>query len=45
MGKAGLENPPLTVEESIAGQLRLVEALTHEHSGRYWQYDGKEILW
>ncbi|EPS99537.1 hypothetical protein FOMPIDRAFT_1124419 [Fomitopsis schrenkii] len=43
--KTGRANPPLTVEESVAGQLRVVEALTREHSGRFWQYDEKELLW
>ncbi|EPS99574.1 hypothetical protein FOMPIDRAFT_1124373 [Fomitopsis schrenkii] len=45
LGESGGAKAPLTVEESVAGQLHLVQGLTHEQSGRFWQYNGKDLLW
>ncbi|KZT64549.1 NAD(P)-binding protein [Daedalea quercina L-15889] len=35
----------LEVDESVSGQLRVVAGLTPAHSGRFWEYTGKELPW
>jgi len=35
----------ISVEECVAGQQRLLDALTAEHSGRFFNYDGRELPW
>jgi NAD(P)-dependent dehydrogenase (short-subunit alcohol dehydrogenase family) len=35
----------LPVHESAQGLIRLIDALTLEHSGRFWQWDGTELPW
>lgn len=42
MGGAGA---PVTVEDAVAGQQKLLDALTPEHSGRFFNYDGTELPW
>lgn len=41
----GGDEATLTVEESARGLITLVDALTMEHSGRLWQWDGSELAW
>ena len=36
---------PVFVEECAAGQQRLLDALTRAESGRFFNYDGKELPW
>lgn len=36
---------PLSVEQSGDGIVKLLEGLTAEHSGKFLQYDGKELPW
>ena len=42
MGGAGA---PLTVEQSVAGQQRLLDRLIMKDSGHFFNYDGKELPW
>jgi NAD(P)-dependent dehydrogenase (short-subunit alcohol dehydrogenase family) len=42
MGGAGGK---ISVEECVEGQQRLIDALTPEHSGRFFNYDGRELPW
>lgn len=35
----------LEVEESVAGMLKVIDALTPEKSGKFVQYDGQELPW
>ncbi|TVY73252.1 Short chain dehydrogenase gsfK [Lachnellula suecica] len=42
----GLEKAILTVEESVAGLMKVIDAATKEtHSGRLWKYDGEQVQW
>lgn len=36
---------PLSVEEGVNGIVALLGALTAGHSGKFLQYDGKELKW
>jgi len=36
---------PLSVEESAAGMRRVIAGLTLADSGRFLQWDGKELPW
>lgn len=36
---------PTKVEDSAAGLLRLIDGLTLEHSGRFFDFTGKELPW
>jgi hypothetical protein len=42
MGGAGGK---ISVEECVEAQQRLIDALTPEHSGRFFNYDGRELPW
>jgi len=35
----------VTVDASVAGQQKLFDALTSQHSGRFFNYDGTELPW
>lgn len=35
----------IDAETSIAGMIRVIDALTIESAGRYWMYDGSELPW
>jgi len=42
----GLEQAPTSLEDSIAGLLKQIDAATREsHSGKYWSFDGTNIAW
>jgi NAD(P)-dependent dehydrogenase (short-subunit alcohol dehydrogenase family) len=41
----GGENAPVSVDECVAGQQRLLDSLTSAESGRFFNYDGKELPW
>ncbi len=41
----GGPNAPLRPQHSVAGLRQLIAGLTLEKSGRFWQYDGKELPW
>ena len=43
--RMGGSSAPLTVEQSVAGQQRLFDKLTLADSGRFFNYDGKELPW
>lgn len=36
---------PLTAETSVRGMIAVLERAGSEHSGRFIQYDGREIPW
>lgn len=42
MGGAGGK---ISVEECVEAQQRLIDSLTPEHSGRFFNYDGRELPW
>lgn len=42
MGGSGA---PLDVETSISGILKTLDGLSDKDSGRYLQYDGKQLPW
>jgi NAD(P)-dependent dehydrogenase (short-subunit alcohol dehydrogenase family) len=35
----------ISVEECVEGQQRILDALTPEQSGRFFNYDGRELPW
>lgn len=43
--RMGGQSAPLTVEQSVAGQQRLLDRLTLADSGRFFNYDEKELPW
>ncbi|KAJ3051321.1 hypothetical protein HK097_007679 [Rhizophlyctis rosea] len=52
MGRLGAETllgpgqrPPVTVEQSVEGQLRIIDGATAESSGRFLSFDGEEWAW
>jgi hypothetical protein len=42
MGGSGA---PLTTEQSVAGMRRVIEGLTPDRSGGFYNYDGTVIPW
>lgn len=45
MGSAGGRSPPLSPEESIKGILQIVDDLTDEDNGKFYNYDGSTLPW
>lgn len=43
--RMGGESAPVSVDECVAGQQRLLDSLTLAESGRFFNYDGKELPW
>jgi short-subunit dehydrogenase len=43
--RMGGSGAPLSVEQSVAGQQRLFEKLNMANTGRFFNYDGKELPW
>jgi NAD(P)-dependent dehydrogenase (short-subunit alcohol dehydrogenase family) len=43
--RMGGERAPVSVVECVAGQQRLLDALTPAESGRFFNYDGRELPW
>jgi NAD(P)-dependent dehydrogenase (short-subunit alcohol dehydrogenase family) len=41
----GGEDAPLPPEESVRGMLRVIDTLSLEHSGRFFDYEGAEVPW
>lgn len=41
----GGDDAPLTVGECAEGLIALIDGLTLDHSGRFWQWDGSELAW
>jgi NAD(P)-dependent dehydrogenase (short-subunit alcohol dehydrogenase family) len=41
----GGRDADISVEESTAGLVKLINGLTLKQSGRFWQWDGKELDW
>jgi norsolorinic acid ketoreductase len=42
---AGMAEAPLTIEESIAGQVKVIDNAGENESGRFLSYDGTEYKW
>lgn len=43
--RMGGKNAPVTVEQSVAGQQRLLDSLTPKDSGHFFNFDGKKLPW
>lgn len=43
--RMGGTGAPVSVEACVAGQQRLLDSLTPADSGRFFNYDGKELAW
>jgi norsolorinic acid ketoreductase len=41
----GMEKAPLTVEQSVEGQVKVIDGAGKEESGRFWSFDGEELAW
>jgi NAD(P)-dependent dehydrogenase (short-subunit alcohol dehydrogenase family) len=41
----GGPNAPLRPQHSVAGMRQVIAGLSKEKTGRFWQYDGKELPW
>lgn len=41
----GGANAPIEPADSVAGVRRVIDGLTKERAGRFWQYDGAELPW
>jgi NAD(P)-dependent dehydrogenase (short-subunit alcohol dehydrogenase family) len=41
----GGANAPVAPADSVAGVRRVIDGLTPERTGRFWQYDGTELPW
>jgi NAD(P)-dependent dehydrogenase (short-subunit alcohol dehydrogenase family) len=41
----GGPNAPMRPQHSVAGMRQVIAGLSKEKSGRFWQYDGKELPW
>jgi NAD(P)-dependent dehydrogenase (short-subunit alcohol dehydrogenase family) len=41
----GGANAPVAPPESVTGVRRVIDELTPERTGRFWQYDGAELPW
>lgn len=41
----GGQNATMTVEESVSNIIRTLLSLSEKHSGKFIQYDGKEVPW
>jgi NAD(P)-dependent dehydrogenase (short-subunit alcohol dehydrogenase family) len=39
------KTPPLTPEQSVAGQIKTLSRLTMDHTGRFFAHDGSECDW
>jgi len=45
MGSMGGRKPPLTVEQSVGGMLKVLSHISLEDNGKFLQYDGVELPW
>ena len=43
--RMGGDSAPVSVDESVSGQQRLLDSLTLAESGRFFNYDGTELPW
>lgn len=43
--RMGGESAPISVDECVTGQQRLLDSLTLAESGRFFNYDGSELPW
>ena len=42
----GYEKAAITVEESVGGMVRVIDAATREtHGGKLWSWEGGEVPW
>jgi NAD(P)-dependent dehydrogenase (short-subunit alcohol dehydrogenase family) len=43
--RMGGQNAPVTLEQSVTAQQRMLEGLTFKQSGRFFNYDSSELPW
>ena len=43
--RMGGDSAPVSVDECVAGQQRLLDSLTPDASGRFYNFDGTELPW
>jgi norsolorinic acid ketoreductase len=41
----GMEKAPTTIEDSVAGQMHIIDTAGKEQSGRFLSFDGEELAW
>ena len=42
----GMEEAPVSLDDSCDGQVKVIDAATKEtHGGRFWRYDGETAVW
>ncbi|KAG9020034.1 hypothetical protein FRB95_005205 [Tulasnella sp. JGI-2019a] len=41
----GLKEAPVMIADSVAGILKVVHGATRAESGRFWDHEGKELVW
>ncbi|KAG8977798.1 hypothetical protein FRB94_014733 [Tulasnella sp. JGI-2019a] len=41
----GMKEAPVTIADSVAGVLKVVHDSTRAESGRFWDQEGKELVW
>jgi len=41
----GGQNAPLDIETSVSSMLNTLKGFSEENSGRFYQYNGKELEW
>ena len=42
----GAEKAAITVEESVTGLIKVIDAATREtHGGKLWAYNGRQLPW
>ncbi|XP_030326605.1 C-factor-like isoform X2 [Strigops habroptila] len=45
MGRLGAHKPPLTVDESVQGMLKVLSSLSEKDTGTFLSWEGKVIPW
>ncbi|KFO97294.1 C-factor, partial [Calypte anna] len=45
MGGSGPEKPPLTVDDSVRGMLKVLSSLSEKDTGTFLDWEGKVVLW
>ncbi|KAJ3035945.1 hypothetical protein HDV00_003292 [Rhizophlyctis rosea] len=40
-----LDKPPVTVEQSVEGQLKIIDGATKDDADKFWSFDGTTIAW
>ena len=43
--QVGMEKAPLTIAQSVEGQVKIIDTAGKNEAGRFWSYDGTEYPW